>query len=232
MSTELIIDSSSRSDVQIALLKDGYLHELQKEAGGSQFQVGDIYFGKVRKVVPGLNAAFVDVGYEKDAFLHYHDLGPQARSLLKYQKRTITGRQKWSLESFEREADINKNGKIDEILKKGMNILVQVTKEPISTKGPRISSEISIAGRYLVLMPFSERISVSSKIPDEEEGTRLRRLIQSIRPQGLWCDHSDRGYRKKSGRPASGYERPGEAVEKHAPFAATKKKRRIGSSPR
>ncbi|MCE2496026.1 MAG: Rne/Rng family ribonuclease [Flavobacteriales bacterium] len=185
MSTELIIDSSSGSDVQIALLKDGRLHELQKEVEGRQFQVGDIYLGKVKKTVPGLNAAFVDVGYEKDAFLHYHDLGPQVNSLLKYQKRTATGRQKWALENFQREKDINKNGKIDEVLKKGMDVLVQVAKEPISTKGPRISSEISIAGRYLVLMPFSDRISVSSKIPDKEERNRLRRLIESIRPKGF-----------------------------------------------
>ncbi len=185
MSTELIIDSSSGSDVQIALLKDGRLHELQREVEGRQFQVGDVYLGKVKKTVPGLNAAFVDVGYEKDAFLHYHDLGPQIKSLLKYQKRTTTGRQKWSLETFEREEDIDKNGKIDEAIKKGMDLLVQVAKEPISTKGPRISSEISIAGRYLVLMPFSDRISVSSKIPDKEERTRLRRLIQSIRPKGF-----------------------------------------------
>jgi ribonuclease G len=184
METDLIINASE-NEVAIALLKDGKLLELHKEKLDQEFAVGDLYLGKIRKLAPGLNAAFVDVGYEKDAFLHYHDLGPQLRSLLKFMRHTKTGKQKWSLAEFEVEEDINKDGKIEEVLKAGQELIVQVAKEPISTKGPRISSEISIPGRYLVLLPFSERISLSSKIEDKEERSRLKRLIQSIKPKGF-----------------------------------------------
>jgi ribonuclease G len=184
METDLIINASE-NEVAIALLKDGKLLELHKEKLDQEFAVGDIYLGKIRKLAPGLNAAFVDVGYEKDAFLHYHDLGPQLRSLLKFMRHTKTGKQKWSLAEFEIEEDINKDGKIEEVLKAGQELIVQVAKEPISTKGPRISSEVSIPGRYLVLLPFSERISLSSKIEDKEERSRLKRLIQSIKPKGF-----------------------------------------------
>lgn len=182
---ELII-KSSKQGVDIALLKEGKLVELHNEKSDNSFAVGDIYLGKVRKVVPGLNAAFVDVGYEKDGFLHYHDLGPQVRSLNKYVRQTISGRQnKWSLTDFNLEKDIQKGGSIDTVLTGKQNILVQVTKEPISTKGPRICSELSIAGRYLVLVPFSDRVSVSQKIKDTAEKDRLKRLIQSIKPKGF-----------------------------------------------
>lgn len=184
MSTELIINSRTADEVAIALLRDGKLTELHYD-NTDEFAVGDIYLGKIKKVVPGLNAAFVDVGYEKDAFLHYHDLGPQIKSLNKFTKRTLTGKQRWSLTDFQTEPDIDKNGSIDQVLKPGQNILVQIAKEPISTKGPRITSELSLAGRYIVLVPFSDRISVSSKLRDKEEKDRLRRLIKSIKPKGF-----------------------------------------------
>lgn len=184
MSTELIINSRTADEVAVALLKEGKLSELHYD-NTDEFAVGDIYLGRIKKVVPGLNAAFVDVGYEKDAFLHYHDLGPQIRSLNKFAKRTLTGKQRWSLTDFEAEPDIDKNGSIDQVLKSGQNILVQIAKEPISTKGPRITSELSLAGRYIVLVPFSDRISVSSKMRDKEEKDRLRRLIKSIKPKGF-----------------------------------------------
>lgn len=184
MSTELIINSSTANEVAIALLREGKLCELHYD-NAEDFAVGDIYLGKIKKVVPGLNAAFVDVGYEKDAFLHYHDLGPQIRSLNKFTKRTLTGKQRWSLTDFQADPDIDKNGSIDQVLKSGQNQLVQIAKEPISTKGPRITSELSLAGRYIVLVPFSERISVSSKLRDREEKDRLRRLIKSIKPKGF-----------------------------------------------
>ncbi len=184
MSTELIINSGTANEVALALLRDGKLTELHYD-NAEEFAVGDIYLGKIKKVVPGLNAAFVDVGYEKDAFLHYHDLGPQIRSLNKFTKRTLTGKQRWSLIDFETEPDIDKNGSMDQVLKPGQNLLVQIAKEPISTKGPRITSELSLAGRYIVLVPFSDRISVSSKLRDKEEKDRLRRLIQSIKPKGF-----------------------------------------------
>ena len=185
MNNELVINSTP-SEVVIALLNDKRLVELHREKSNNNFSVGDIYLGKVRKVMPGLNAAFVDVGYEKDAFLHYLDLGPQAASLYKFTKLTQQGKQTTAnLMYFKLEEDIRKDGKISNVLSANQQILVQIAKEPISTKGPRITSEISLAGRYIVLVPFSDRISVSQKIKSSEEKQRLKRLIQSIKPKNF-----------------------------------------------
>lgn len=185
MNNELIIRSSSTS-VDFALLKDGKLIELHKDEEDNQFNVGDVFVAKIRKTVQGLNAAFVNVGYEKDAFLHYHDLGPQLPTLLQFVKRVSTGKLKeYSLKDFNKEKDIDKNGKIADAVKSNQPLLVQVVKEPISTKGPRISSELSIAGRYVVLVPFSDRVSISQKIESKDEKTRLKRLVMSIRPKGF-----------------------------------------------
>ena len=182
---ELIIRSSS-SAVDFALLKDGKLIELHKEDDANKFNVGDIYIANIRKTIPGLNAAFVNVGYEKDGFLHYHDLGPKLPTLLSFIKSVSTGKLKdYSLKNFRFEKDIDKHGKIADVLKSKQSILVQIAKEPISTKGPRISSELSIAGRYIVLVPFSDRISISQKIESNEEKSRLKRLVKSIRPKGF-----------------------------------------------
>ena len=185
MNKELIIRTSS-SGVDFALLKDGRLIELQQDEDDNKFAVGDIFTAKIRKTVPGLNAAFVNVGYEKDGFLHYHDLGPQVGSLLKFVKQVTTGKLKdFSLKNFPFEKDIDKNGTVNDALKSNQSILVQVVKEPISTKGPRISSELSLAGRYIVLVPFSNRISVSTKIGTKEEKERLKRLVKSIKPNNF-----------------------------------------------
>ena len=185
MNRELVVRSSS-STVDFALLKDGKLIELHKEEDGNSFSVGDIFLAKIRKPVTGLNAAFVNVGYDKDAFLHYHDLGPQLSSLLKFVKKARTGKMKdFSLKNFPFEKDIDKNGGINEVIKANQSILVQIVKEPISTKGPRISSELSLAGRYLVMVPFSDRVSVSQKISSREEKDRLKRLVTSIKPKGF-----------------------------------------------
>lgn len=185
MNKELIIRSSSNT-VDFALLKDGKLIELQKDEEGSNFSVGDVFIAKIRKSVPGLNAAFVNVGYEKDAFLHYHDLGPKLPTLLKFVKRVSTGKLKdYSLKNFPFEKDIDKNGRIADAIKSNQSVLVQIVKEPISTKGPRISSELSLAGRYLVLVPFSDRTSISQKIENREEKDRLKRLLKSITPKGF-----------------------------------------------
>lgn len=182
MSKELIIDTSS-SDVSIALLEDKKLVELNKEKSNPKFAVGDIYLGKVKKLMPGLNAAFVDVGYEKDAFLHYLDLGPQVRSLHRYLDSSVNRKGKIiSFQKFKRERDIDKEGTISDVLVQGQLVMVQIAKEPISTKGPRLTSEISIAGRNLVLMPFHDKVSVSQKIQSVEERNRLKTLIQSIKP--------------------------------------------------
>jgi len=183
---ELIINASS-SEVEIALLEDKYLVELHKERNNNNYSVGDVYLGRVKKIMPGLNAAFVDVGYEKDAFLHYLDLGPQVLSLMKYTKQALSGSTGNAprMDQFKMEPDIEKTGKITQVLSSNQQILIQIAKEPISTKGPRISSEISFAGRYLVLVPFSNRISISQKIKSTEERNRLKRLIQSIKPQNF-----------------------------------------------
>ena len=186
MNKELIIRSGSNA-VDFALLKDGKLIELHKEEEKqSNFAVGDIFIAKIRKPVAGLNAAFVNLGHEKDAFLHYHDLGPNLPSLMKFIKLVSAGKLKdYSLKNFPFEAEIDKDGVITDILSANQSVLVQVVKEPISTKGPRISSEISLAGRYVVLVPFSDRVSVSQKIESREEKDRLKRLVQSIKPKGF-----------------------------------------------
>ncbi|MEG1573697.1 MAG: Rne/Rng family ribonuclease [Bacteroidales bacterium] len=184
--TELVVDVQPK-EVSIALLDDMRLVELQKESCGISFSVGDIYLGRVKKIMPGLNAAFIDVGYNKEAFLHYLDLGQQFCSTQKYIKQTISDRKKppVSLSKFKMLPDISKDGTIDETLKVGEEVLVQITKEPISTKGPRITGEITIAGRFLVLVPFSDKISLSQKIKSQAERARLRQLIQSIKPQNF-----------------------------------------------
>jgi ribonuclease G len=185
VNTELIIRSNS-SDIDFALLREGRLVELHKDKNDSKFNVGDIFIAKVKKTLSSLNASFVDVGSERDAFLHYHDLGPQFLSISKFLKQLRLGKKiDYTLKNFQFENDIDKNGKIDDVLKAKQNLLVQVVKEPISTKGPRISTELSIAGRYLVLVPFSNRISVSQKIQSKQEKERLKRLVKSIKPKGF-----------------------------------------------
>lgn len=185
MNRELIVRSNSNA-VDFALLKDGKLIELHKEEDSNNFNVGDILIAKIRKPVTGLNAAFVNVGYEKDAFLHYHDLGPQLSSMLSFIKQVSTGKLRdYSLKNFPFEKEIDKNGSIKDVIKANQSLLVQIVKEPISTKGPRISSELSIAGRYLVMVPFSDRVSVSQKIGSREEKDRLKRLVKSIKPKGF-----------------------------------------------
>lgn len=185
MSNELII-SATPEGCRIALLRDKSLVEFHEDNGATKFAVGDIYLGNVKKVVQGLNAAFIDIGYEKDAFLHYLDLGPQFASLMKFTKlvraKKITGSR---LEKFHAEKDIDKHGKIGQQLSKNLLLPVQVVKEPISTKGPRLSSELSLAGRYLVLVPFANAVNVSKRISSNDERKRLQRLIQSIKPEGF-----------------------------------------------
>lgn len=187
MNKELIIRSGEDA-VDFALLKDGKLIELHKEEekASGDFIVGDVFIAKIRKPVAGLNAAFVNVGYEKDAFLHYHDLGPNLSSYLKFIKLVSAGKIKdFSLKNFAFEKEIDKDGTISEVLNANQSLLVQVVKEPISTKGPRITSELSFAGRYVVLVPFSERVSVSQKIEEKSEKDRLKKIVQSVKPKGF-----------------------------------------------
>lgn len=185
MTNELVINSSS-SKVDIALLSDKRLIELHRQQSNSDFCVGDIYLGRVKKVMDGLNAAFVDVGYGKDGFLHYQDLGSHFNSLTRYVKGVRSGSFKTSmLSNFIIDKELDKGGKISEVVKPGEYIPVQVTKEPISSKGPRISAEISMPGRFLVLIPFSDKVSVSAKITNRKEKSRLKNLIKSIKPKNF-----------------------------------------------
>ncbi len=186
MVKELIIDSSPNSEVTIALLQDKQLVELNTEEVNSNYAVGDIYLGRIKKIMPGLNAAFVDVGYSKDAFLHYLDLGPQVQSLIKLTKVVRNGSYKEELlSSIKLETDINKAGKISEILSRNMLLPVQIAKEPISTKGPRLSSDLSIAGRFVVLVPFSKTTSISKKIKSNTERNRLKKIVEAIKPRNF-----------------------------------------------
>tara|TARA_Y100000996_G_scaffold398590_1_gene366784 strand:+ start:894 stop:2453 length:1560 start_codon:yes stop_codon:yes gene_type:complete len=185
MNKELLIRSSS-NNVDFALLKDGKLIEFHKDNDNTKFLVGDIYLAKVRKTMPALNAAFVNVGYKKDAFLHYHDLGPKINTLQNFIKGVSSEKIKnASLKNYKFEEEIDKNGAIGDVLSPNQSVLIQIVKEPISTKGPRVTSELSIAGRFLVLVPFSTRISISQKIEDSKEKDRLKRLVKSIAPKGF-----------------------------------------------
>lgn len=185
MISELVIDVQP-NEVSIAVLEDKKLVEFQKEARNISFSVGDVCLGRIKKLMPGLNAAFVDVGYKKDAFLHYQDLGANFSRLDKFLKTTLSDKKKLPpLNKFSHLQDVNKEGTITDILKQGHEVLVQIAKEPISTKGPRLTAEISFAGRYLVAMPFGDKVSVSQKIKSGEERARLRQLIQSIKPKNF-----------------------------------------------
>ncbi len=182
VSVDLIIRSSP-GEVSIALLKDKLLAELHREKTERGFTVGDVYLARVRKVAPGLNAAFVDVGHERDAFLHYFDLGPQYRNSYKFAKGSVSGSIKSSLlEQWKLDGDINKNGKMSEVISASQSILVQIAKEPISSKGPRLTAEVTLAGRYMVLVPFINKISISARIKDEEERDRLRKMMLAVKP--------------------------------------------------
>ncbi len=186
MNKELIINASDEG-VEIALLEDKRLVELHFERGQDQFAVGDLYLGRVKKLMPGLNAVFVDVGYEKDAFLHYTDLSPYLRSLIKFSKQSVDGNTSWgeSFGSFKNESEIQKNGKITEVFNGKPEILVQILKEPISSKGPRLSCEISLPGRFVVVTPFNDVVAISRKIHSADERKRLQKIVESIKPKNF-----------------------------------------------
>ena len=187
MRSELIVDVQPK-EVSIALLEEGRLMSLQKEATDIAYAVGDIYLAKVKKLMPGLNAAFVNVGYDKDAFLHYLDLGSQFSTYSSFLAKALDKAQRvnsFSLDKIKRLPDINKQGSISDVLTPGQELLVQIVKEPISSKGPRLTTEITLTGRYMVLIPFGEKVSISQKIKTSEEKMRLRQLVESIRPKNF-----------------------------------------------
>lgn len=182
MALELVI-SAVQDGFRIAFLKDGALIEYQTEEKDTKFNVGDIYLGTVKKLAHNLNASFVDIGYKKDAFLHYSDLGPQFHSVSKFTQLAINNQiTDFKLNNFPLESPIDKLGKISDVLHKNQPILVQVIKEPISNKGPRLSAELALAGRYMILVPFNQAINVSKRITSNEERQRLLRLVSSIKP--------------------------------------------------
>ena len=185
MTSEVIIDVQPK-DISIALLEDKQLVEYQQEQRTESFSVGNIYVAKVKKLMPGLNACFVDVGAERVAFLHYLDLGSQFNSFEKYLKQVASDRKKlYPIQKAHIQPELKKDGSIATTLKVGQEILVQIVKEPINTKGPRLTCELSFAGRYLVLIPFDDNVSVSTKIKRGEERSRLKQLIQSIKPKNF-----------------------------------------------
>lgn len=185
MTSEVIIDVHPK-EISIALLEDKSLVEYQSETRSASFSVGNIYMAKVKKLMPGLNACFVDVGFERDAFLHYLDLGSQFSSYEKYLKQVQSDKKKlYPISNASRLPDLKKDGSVQTTLKVGQEVMVQIVKEPISTKGPRLTCELSFAGRYMVLIPFNDKVSVSSKIKKGEERTRLKQLIQSIKPKNF-----------------------------------------------
>ena len=185
MKSELVVDVQQK-EISIALLEDSRLVSLQKENRNIAYAVGDLYLAKVKKIMPGLNAAFVDVGFEKDAFLHYLDLGPQFSTFSAYIKEALADKKKVpAISKFKPLPDISKQGKIQDLLQPGQELLVQIAKEPISSKGPRLTTEISLTGRFLVLIPFGDKISISQKIKSTEEKVRLRQLVGSIKPKGF-----------------------------------------------
>ncbi len=183
MKSELIVDVQA-AEVSIALLEDGRLVSLQKEARNIAYAVGDIYLAKVKKLMPGLNAAFVNVGYEKDAFLHYLDLGSHFSSYEKFVAQLLADRKHQPrLSQMKLLPEIDKHGSVTDLLTPGKELLVQIVKEPISSKGPRLTTDITLTGRYLVLTPFCDKISISQKIKSSEEKTRLHQLVESIKPR-------------------------------------------------
>ncbi|MDE5987578.1 MAG: Rne/Rng family ribonuclease [Prevotella sp.] len=185
MTSELVIDVKAE-EISIALLEDKNLVEYQTEPRSQSFSVGNIYLAKVKKLMPGLNASFINVGYEREAFLHYLDLGTQFTSYEKYIKQVRSDRRKlYPFEKAMRLPDLKKDGSIASTLTKDQEVLVQIVKEPISTKGPRLTCDLSFAGRYLVLMPFHDKVSVSSKIKSGEERSRLKQIIQSVKPRNF-----------------------------------------------
>jgi len=185
MTSEVIIDVQPK-EISIALLEDKQLVEYQNEPRSASYSVGNVYIGKVRKLMPGLNACFVDVGSERDAFLHYLDLGLQFSSYEKYLKQVASDRKKlFPLQKATRLPDLPKEGTIQNMLKVGQEVMVQVVKEPINTKGPRLTCDLSFAGRFMVLIPFGDKVSVSSKIKKSEERSRLKQLVQSMKPKNF-----------------------------------------------
>lgn len=183
MVSELYIDAQPQK-ISIALTEDKRLVEYQEEVQAENFSVGNVYLAKVRKLMPGLNACFVNVGHERDAFLHYLDLGTQFNSYAKYLRQVLSDKKNlYPHAKATFQPELPKEGSVQNVLQQGQEVLVQIVKEPISTKGPRLTCELSFPGRYLVFVPFNDKVSVSTKIKSGQERARLKQIIQSIKPK-------------------------------------------------
>ena len=180
---DLIVDVGAE-EIKLALTEGHKLIELNKEScKGHTFTVGDVFLGKVKKIMPALNAAFVDIGDEKEAFVHYLDLGLYFDAFDEFVRKTNTNTSAGDIFSHITLGPVlEKEGQIEKVLKQGQMIMVQIVKEPISTKGSRLSAEISLAGRNIVLLPFAKKVSISQKISSKEEKKRLETLVKSILP--------------------------------------------------
>ncbi|MCO5233074.1 MAG: Rne/Rng family ribonuclease [Chitinophagales bacterium] len=182
---ELVIHSNTIG-VEIALLENKRLMEYHIDRFDQNgFSAGDIYLGRIKKINPGLNAAFVDIGHDKDAFIHYSDLSPSLLSLKKFTQSINSNTQDALLEDFELEDSIAKDGKIQDVLEKGDWVMTQIMKEAISTKGPRMTCEVTIPGRYVVLTPFANSVGISKKISDSSERQRLTEIIEKLKPKNF-----------------------------------------------
>ncbi|HSQ32854.1 MAG TPA: ribonuclease E/G, partial [Gemmatimonadaceae bacterium] len=177
MKREILINANPR-ETRVAIIEDDQLVELLVDRPDARRMVGDIYLGRVEAVLPGIQAAFVDIGTEKSAFLHSSDLvypedeGDEDDGDEDDEGDTERGRRRRA-----------KAPPIQDVLKRGQDLVVQVSKEPISTKGPRVTAQVSLAGRFLVYMPFAERVGVSRKIGDREARKRLRAQVEEVLPK-------------------------------------------------
>ncbi|HEX6937858.1 MAG TPA: Rne/Rng family ribonuclease [Longimicrobiales bacterium] len=171
MKREILI-SAAPQETRVAILEDDVLVEFMVDRPEAERLVGDIYVGQVEAVLPGIQAAFVDIGTEKAAFLHVSDVARDDEVVEEED------------EEDQGERRSRRYPPIQDLVKKGEKIIVQATKEPIGTKGPRVTTQISLPGRFLVFMPYSDHIGVSRKIEDREERNRLRALAKEIVPEG------------------------------------------------
>jgi ribonuclease G len=179
MKKEIIINVEP-NETRIGIREDGQLVEYMVERSGQRISVGDIYKARVTAVLPGMQAAFLDIGYEKSAFLHVSDLSIASRDYEDIEDR-FDGMQANEAPALGKDRDIL----IEQVLDKGQEIMAQVTKEPIMTKGPRVSTQISLPGRYMVLMPSADLVGVSRKIESREERQRLKGIVGPLKPKGM-----------------------------------------------
>ncbi|MEX0647159.1 MAG: Rne/Rng family ribonuclease [Balneolaceae bacterium] len=186
MKNQIIIHSSGKQ-TRVALLENGELAQLFIESEENQRTVGDIYLARVHKVMSGIRAAFIDVGMEKDAFLHFSDAGDHLGTYIQMMngENSISSGAKKDLSKFKKLSNNEKQILAGKLLRNNQRILVQIVKEPIGSKGPRVSTDITIAGRFLVLIPMGEYIALSKKINNGRERKRLKSIVGSMLPDGF-----------------------------------------------